>query len=73
MEGTTRVPVDIPLVDMGYKCNSRNVLVFSATEGARSTEPGDPYFSHYPENYSIFSIHTVVCTHFLVRYSNACN
>ena len=33
---------DIPLNAIGYKYNSREVLVFIATEGEGSTESGDP-------------------------------
>ena len=32
------------------------VLGFISTDGAGSTEPGDPYLSHFPGNCSNFSI-----------------
>ena len=35
-------------MEIGYKYKSRNVLGFLATEGAESTEPGDPYLSCFP-------------------------
>ena len=42
----------IPLMSIGYECNSREVLRFIVTEGSGSTVPDDSYLSHYPENYS---------------------
>ena len=40
---TPRFPGERPRLAIGYKYNYRKVLGFIATEGARSTEPGDPY------------------------------
>ena len=37
---------------IGYKWNSRKVRGFIANEGGGSTEPGDPYLSHFPDIYS---------------------
>ena len=42
IEITTRVPGDIPLMDIIYKYNSRNFLVSIATYRDGSTEAGDP-------------------------------
>ena len=42
---TPRFPGESPLLAICYKYNSRKVLGFIATEGAGSTEPGDPYLS----------------------------
>ena len=56
MKSTTRVPGDIPLIYIGVTYNSRKVLGFIATEGAGSTEPGDPYLPRFPEKYSNVSI-----------------
>ena len=43
MKSNPIVPGGRPLMEIGYKCNSRRVLGFIATERAGSTEPGDPY------------------------------
>ena len=56
----------IPLVYIGYKCNSRKILGFITTEGGVITEPGDPYLSCLP-------VCPVVNPHLLGRYFNACN
>ena len=42
LKSTPRFPVEIPLLDIGYKYRSRRILGFIATEGAGSTKPGDP-------------------------------
>ena len=73
MKSTTRVPGEIPLLAIGYKYNYRKVLGFIATEGDGSTEPGDPYLSHFPDIYSNISVRLVVCPHLLGRHFNACN
>ena len=62
-----------PLLDIGYKCNSRKVLGFIDTEGAGIIEPGDPYLSHLPDIYSNVSVCPVVRPHLIGRCSNACN
>ena len=46
MKSTTRFPSSLPLLNIGYKYNSRKVLGFITTEGDGSTKPGDPYLSH---------------------------
>ena len=51
MKSTPRVPGDRPLMAIGYKYNSRKVLVIIATEGYVSTEPGDPYLFRFPDSY----------------------
>ena len=56
LRSTPRFPSEIPLLDIGYKYNSRKVLGFIATEGAGSTEPGDPYLSCFPDIYSNVSV-----------------
>ena len=73
MKSTPTAHVGRPLLDVGYRYNSRKVLGYIATEGAGSTEPGDPYLSCFPNIFSDVSIHPVVCPHLIVRYSNACN
>ena len=73
MKSNPRVPGEIPLLVIGYKYNYRKVLVLISTEGARSTEPGDPYLSNFPDIYSNVSICPVVRPHLLGRYFNACN
>ena len=54
MKSNPRVTVGIPLMEIGYTYNSRKILGFIATEGAGSTEPGDPYLSRLPDIYSNF-------------------
>ena len=73
LEITPRFPGEISLLAIGYKYNSRKVLGFIATEGAGSTEPGDPYLSCFPDIYSNVSVRLVVSPHLLGRYLNACN
>ena len=73
MKITPRVLVEIPIPDIGYKYNSRKVLGFIATDGARSTEPGDTYLCHIPDIYSNAYVRPVVCPHFLGSYFNACS
>ena len=73
LKSTPIFPDESPLLAIGYKYNSRKVLGFIATEGAGSTEPGDPYLFSFPEIYSNVSVRPVVCPHLLGRYFNACN
>ena len=73
LRSTPRVPGDRPFMEIGYKYNSRKVLGFIDTEGARSTEPGDTYLSHFLDIYSNFSVRPVVHPLLLGSYFNACN
>ena len=73
MKSNPRVSGGITLLAIGYECSYRKVLGFIATEEAGSTEPGDPYLSCFPEIYYNVSVCPIFCTHFLGRYSNACN
>ena len=73
LKSTPRFPGERPLLAIGYKYNSRKVLGFIATEGAGSTEPGDPYLSRFPGIYSNVSVRPVVLPHLIGRYFNACN
>ena len=73
MEITPRVPVGRPILNIGYKYNSRKVLGFISAEGAGSTEPDDPYLSHFPVHFSNVSVHPIVRPRLLCRYFNACN
>ena len=73
MKITPRFSGERPLLAIGYNYNYRKVLGFVATEGAGSTEPGDPYLSLFPDIYSNVSVHTVVRPHLIGRYFNACN
>ena len=72
MKITPRVPGEISLLSIGYKYNSRKVLRFVAAQGDRSTEPGDPYLSCFPDIYSNVSGFPVVGPRLLCRYFNAC-
>ena len=73
MKITPRVPVGRPLMAIRYQYNSSKVLCFIATEGAGSTEIGDPYLSRFPDIYSNVYIRPVVRPHLLGRYFNVCN
>ena len=73
MNSNTRVTGGIPILDIVYKYNSREVLGFITTEGAGSTEPGDPYLSRLPDIFSSVSVCHVVQPHLVGRYFNACN
>ena len=73
LEITPRVPGGRPLMYIGYMYNSRKVLGFIATEGSGSTEPGDPYLSHFPGIYFSVSVHPAVRPHFIGRYFNEFN
>ena len=68
-----RAPGDRPLMAIGYDYNYRRVLGFIATEGAESTEPGDPYLSCFPDIYSNVSVTPVVCPRLLGRHFNEFN
>ena len=73
IKGNPRVSVGIPLINIGNKYNSKEVLGFIDTEGAVSTEPVHTYLSHFPDIYSNVSVHPVVRLHLLDRYFNDCN
>ena len=73
LNSTPIFPGEIPLLAIGYKYNYRKVLGFISTEGAGSTEPGDPYLSRFPDIYLNVSVRPVVRPHLLGRYLNACN
>ena len=73
MKSTPRVAGGIPLVAIGYKYNSRKVLVFIATQGGGGNEPGDPYLSYFPDIYYNVSVLPVVCPQFIGRYYNSFN
>ena len=73
MKSTPKFPGDIPLISIGDKYNSSKVLVFIATEGAGSAEPGNPYLSHFPDIYSNISVQHFFHPCLLGRYFNACN
>ena len=70
---TPRFPGERLLLAIGYKYNYSKVLVFIATEGAGSNEPGDPYLSRFPDIYSNVSVSPIVRPYLLGRYFNACN
>ena len=73
MNSATRSPGNILLVNTGYKYIFQKFLGFIATEGGVSTEPGVPYLSRYPHNYSNFSISPVVHTCFIGGYFSSRN
>ena len=73
MNNTPRFIGDRPLSAIGYKCNYREVPGFFTCEGGVNTEPGGPYLSHFPENYSNVYIIPIVFPHMIGRYFNVCN
>ena len=56
MKSNIRVPGGRPLLDIGYKYNSRKFISCIANEGSGSTEPGHPYLSCFPDIYSNVSV-----------------
>ena len=73
MKSTPIFSDEIPQLPIGQKYNYRRVLEFISTEGAGSTEPGDPYLSSFPNTYSNVSVCPVILPNLLGRYLNACN
>ena len=67
-----RFLVDIPLMDIRYKCISNKVPGFIAPEETGSTEPGITYLSHYPDNYCNVFVCPVLQHHVIGRYFSAC-
>ena len=67
MRSTPRVPSGLPLLEIVYKYNYGKIQRLIATEGAGSTEQGDPYLSRFPEIYFNVYVHPVVQTKFLGR------
>ena len=53
------VPSGRPLIDVGYKYNSRKVLYFIVTDNAGITKTGIPYLSKYPDQFTNVSIRPV--------------
>ena len=73
MKSTPRVTGGRKTMAIEHKYNYRKVIGFIATEGDQSIEPGDPYFSCFPDIYSNVSVCSVVRPRLLGRYFNACN
>ena len=72
MKINPRVPGDIPLMAIGYKCNSWVLLAYISTEGSGITDTGGPYLSRFSDNYYSVSICPVFSPCLLGRYLNAC-
>ena len=66
MKNNPRVPGDIPIMDIGYKYNFWRVPGFISTKGSGNNDPGNPYLSCLPENYSNVSIHLFLLLSMLV-------
>ena len=60
LKSTPVFPVEIPLLEIRYKYNSRKVQLCIATEGDGSTEPGDSYLSCFPYIYYNVSVRRIV-------------
>ena len=60
-------------MSIGYNYKTHKVLGFIATEGAGSTDPGNPYLSCFPKKYSYVSNRPVVNTYVVDRYLNYFN
>ena len=73
MKITPRVSGGRPLMAIGYKYNSVIVLGFIDAKGGGSTEPRDPYLSHFPDIYFNLSVCLIFRPQLLGRYFNACN
>ena len=73
MNSTPIVPGYILLMYVGYKYSSRKFLLFIATGGSGSTEPGDPYLYRFPDNCHNVYICPVIYPLFIGRYFNDFN
>ena len=73
MRITLRVTSNRHLTAIRYKYNSWNIIVFIATEGAGSTDPGDPYLYNLPEIFSKLYISPADHPNIIRRYFNSCN
>ena len=60
MNITQIIPGERQSMDIVYKYNSCNVLVFISTEGSKGNDTCNPYLSHLPDNSSNVYIHPVV-------------
>ena len=54
INSTRRVPGGRPILDIGYKYNSRKFLRSIDSEGGGSTKPGDPCLSSFPDIFLTF-------------------
>ena len=50
------VPVDRPLIAIGYKYNARKVLSFIVTDNTGSKKTGIYYFPKYPDQFNNVAI-----------------
>ena len=62
------VPGERPMIPIGYKCSSRNILSFFATARAGITTLGITYLSNYPEKKINFLIFPIACLHIIYIY-----
>ena len=67
MKSAPIVPGNKPRMDIGYKYIYQKVLLFIATDGGGSTEPGVPYLYFYPGNYYNISVFPIFCPRVVVR------
>ena len=65
------VPGGRPLMEVVYMYNNRKFQGFIANGGAGSTEPDNPYLSHFPDIYYNVSVCPDVCPHLMGRYFNS--
>ena len=65
------VPMDRPLIAIGYKYNNRKVLYFIVTDNAGITKTGIPYLSKYPDQFTNVDI-SYVAHPPLLRQKNFC-
>ena len=64
----TTVPGGRPLIDIGYKYNTRKVLYFIIKESVGITKADILYLSKYPEPFSNVSICPVACPLFMSKF-----
>ena len=58
---TPIVPVGKPLMSVGYTYNSHKIILFVATEGSSSNDPGNTYLSILRDTYYNLSVCLFFC------------
>ena len=64
---------EMTLIAIGYKYNSRKVILVVATEGTGSTTLGIPYLSKYPDQFYNASICPVASPHIMYKFFGSVN
>ena len=73
LRSKTNVPGERPLLAVGYKYNTRKVLLFVAKAGAGITTLGITYLSKYPDQFYNSSIHPVAHPPLMSKFFGSVN